>query len=80
MYEKLLFAPVGDESQKSDEEIPLIEASFRVSPFSFFQTNTLGAQRLFQTAMDAIGDHSGHILDLYCGTGSIGISFLKAGK
>lgn len=30
--------------------------------------------------MDAVGEVSGHILDLYCGTGSIGLSFLKAGK
>lgn len=37
-----------------------------MSPFSFFQTNTLGAQRLFQTAMDAVGKVDGHILDLYC--------------
>lgn len=73
MYEKLLFP------KESDKE-HLTEVSFRVSPFSFFQTNTFGAQRLFQTAMDAVGQIEGDILDLYCGTGSIGLSFLKAGK
>lgn len=30
--------------------------------------------------MDAVGDVRGTVLDLYCGTGSIGISFLKTGK
>lgn len=77
IYEKLLF-PQPDTDEKNEEA--LIETSFRVSPFSFFQTNTLGAQRLFQTAMDAVGEVDGQILDLYCGTGSIGLSFLKAGK
>lgn len=54
--------------------------SFRVSPFSFFQTNTLWAQQLFAQAMKMVGHIEGTILDLYCGTGSIGISFLKSGK
>ncbi len=85
MYEKLLFNSQNTErnSQSTEEsanEAPLTEVSFRVSPFSFFQTNTFGAQRLFQTAMDAVGEVEGHILDLYCGTGSIGLSFLKTGR
>jgi tRNA/tmRNA/rRNA uracil-C5-methylase (TrmA/RlmC/RlmD family) len=57
------------------------EATFRVSPFSFFQTNTHGAEKLFQTWADAIKKINSNIkwkiLDLYCGTGSIWISFLK---
>ena len=56
------------------------EISFRVSPFSFFQTNTLWAQQLFGQAMKMVGNIEGTILDLYCGTWSIGISFLKVGK
>ncbi|MDP2669785.1 MAG: hypothetical protein Q8O99_01955 [bacterium] len=28
---------------------------FQISPFSFFQTNTLGAEVLFQKAFDMIG-------------------------
>jgi len=54
--------------------------SFRVSPFSFFQTNTLWAQQLFGQAMKMAGHVEWTILDLYCGTGSIWISFLKSGK
>ncbi len=55
------------------------EATFRVSPFSFFQTNTHGAEKLFHTAANTVGSVKGKILDLYCGAGSIGISFLKLG-
>lgn len=78
IYEKLLFPLSVSDVDETDDHT--VEANFRVSPFSFFQTNTLGAQRLFQTAMDSIGEIDGHILDLYCGTGTIGLSFLKAGK
>lgn len=51
---------------------------FRVSPFSFFQTNTLGAQELFAKAASFIKlPHSKQtIMDLYCGAGTIGLSLL----
>lgn len=51
----------------------------RVSPFSFFQTNTLGAECLFSTALSMLWSVTGNIIDLYCGSGTIGLSFLKAG-
>lgn len=54
---------------------------FRVSPFSFFQTNTLGAQELFGKAASLIqlpADKS-VIMDLYCGAGTIGLSLLSQG-
>jgi 23S rRNA (uracil1939-C5)-methyltransferase len=35
-------------------DITKISTRRRVSPFSFFQTNTLGAELLFQTAMDKL--------------------------
>lgn len=48
--------------------------SFLVSPFSFFQTNTLGTEKLYDTVLSflepAVTDR---VLDLYCGTGTIGI-------
>lgn len=44
---------------------------FQVSPFSFFQTNTTGAQLLFQTAFKMVGHITGNVIDLYCGSGSI---------
>lgn len=58
-----------------------ITPTFRISPFSFFQTNTHGAEKLFETAMQNVLSYwevKWKILDLYCGAGSIGISFLKA--
>ena len=72
IYEKLIF----DKEKKSADDI----VSFRVSPFSFFQTNTLWAQQLFSQAMKMVGHVEWTLLDLYCGTGTIGISFLKLGK
>ncbi len=46
---------------------------FRISPFSFFQTNSLGAEVLYETAREYISDAgNGKIVyDLYSGTGTI---------
>lgn len=75
IYEKLDFSQLYTENENNDNH----EVSFRISPTSFFQTNTLGAQRLFSTAIKMVGGIEGNILDLYCGAGSIGISMLKQG-
>ncbi len=54
---------------------------FEISPFSFFQTNTLGAEVLYSTIEQAVGDIAGKtVLDLFCGTGSIGIFCAKDAK
>ena len=54
---------------------------FRISPFSFFQTNTLGAQELFKKAASFIKlpKSKQTIIDLYCGAGTIGLSLLAQG-
>jgi len=46
---------------------------FKISPFSFFQTNTAAAEKLYDVVRD-FADLKGHekVLDLYCGTGTIG--------
>lgn len=55
----------------------LLGLRFKISQFSFFQTNTLGAEVLYQTARDFLGDISEEgkcdktVFDLYCGTGTI---------
>lgn len=50
----------------------LLGLSFRITPFSFFQTNTRGAEVLYRTAMDFLGDVRGKtVYDLYTGTGTI---------
>lgn len=45
---------------------------YRLSATSFFQTNTLGAEILYDTVGEAMSG-SGTLLDLYCGTGAIGL-------
>jgi len=45
---------------------------FKITPFSFFQTNSLGAEVLYGTARDYIGDTKDMtVFDLYSGTGTI---------
>ena len=53
-----------------DEEI--LGLKFHISPFSFFQTNTKGAEVLYKSALDLIENmHDKTVFDLYCGTGTI---------
>jgi 23S rRNA (uracil-5-)-methyltransferase RumA len=50
----------------------LLGLKFKISPFSFFQTNSSGAEVLYQLARDYIGDVRGKVVfDLYSGTGTI---------
>ncbi len=50
----------------------LLGLKFKISPFSFFQTNSLGAEVLYTTARDYIGDTKDKVIfDLYSGTGTI---------
>jgi 23S rRNA (uracil1939-C5)-methyltransferase len=46
---------------------------FRLSPTSFFQANTLAAEQLYEVVAEAAGQGR-LLLDLYCGTGAIGIA------
>lgn len=50
------------------------EYVFKISPNSFFQTNTLQAEKMFEIISDS-GKFSENdiVLDLYCGTGAISI-------
>ena len=61
----------------------LLGLKFKITPFSFFQTNSLGAEVLYETAREFIGDalpsgadadvaeHGKVVFDLYSGTGTI---------
>lgn len=54
---------------------------FKISPKSFFQTNTLQAEKLYSIARDfAALTGKETVYDLYCGTGSIGIFLSKLAK
>lgn len=45
---------------------------FKVSAFSFFQTNILAVERLYKEAIELIDDFEGKtVFDLFCGTGTI---------
>lgn len=50
----------------------LLGLKFKITPFSFFQTNSLGAEVLYDTVRRYIGDTDGRkVFDLYSGTGTI---------
>ncbi|MBW2602822.1 MAG: 23S rRNA (uracil(1939)-C(5))-methyltransferase RlmD [Deltaproteobacteria bacterium] len=57
------------------------EFEFEISANSFFQTNTRGAKRLYETIKE-YADLSGKetVVDLYCGTGAIAIFISGAAK
>jgi 23S rRNA (uracil1939-C5)-methyltransferase len=59
----------------------LEDFEFKISPKSFFQTNTKQAEKLYQVTRDfAELKGSETVYDLYCGTGSIGIFTSKQAK
>lgn len=50
----------------------LLGLKFKISPFSFFQTNTASAARLYSKAREYVGDTKDKVIfDLYSGTGTI---------
>ena len=50
----------------------LLGLEFKITPFSFFQPNTRGAEVLYETVRDYIGDiHDMTVFDLFSGTGTI---------
>ena len=50
----------------------ILGLKFKISPFSFFQTNTFGAEKLYSIVREFVGDKKNNIVfDLYSGTGTI---------
>ncbi len=50
----------------------LLGLSFKISPFSFFQPNSMAAEVLYSKVREYIGDTKGQVVfDLYSGTGTI---------
>ncbi len=50
----------------------LLGLKFQITPFSFFQTNSLGAEVLYETARSYVGETKDKVVfDLYSGTGTI---------
>jgi len=59
----------------------LEDFQFKISPKSFFQTNTKQAEKLYSITRDfAELNGTQNVYDLYCGTGSIGIFVSKQAK
>ncbi|XP_039753555.1 tRNA (uracil-5-)-methyltransferase homolog A [Pararge aegeria] len=56
----------------------ILGRQFRISPQAFFQTNTAGANILYQSAIDMSQVKSDTtVVDICCGTGTIGLCFAK---
>ncbi len=62
-------------SGKDAIEDTLLGKQFDIGPKSFFQTNTVGAEVLYTLARSMIQSSGGTLLDLYAGTGTMGILF-----
>ena len=80
IHENLIFIwnkENNEEENSESEQNNDTQLTFRISPFSFFQTNTLWAEKLFWTAFKMLWNFEGNILDLYCGAWSIWLSLLK---
>lgn len=53
-------------------EEELLGLKFKITTFSFFQTNSLGAEVLYSKARDYVGTTKDKVIfDLYSGTGTI---------
>lgn len=62
-------------------EEKLLDMKFRISPQAFFQVNTLGAQVLYKAAIDLAKPNVDiALLDICCGTGTIGLAFSKVSE
>ena len=54
---------------------------FRISPESFWQVNRDGAEKLYECAKNLASlTGNENLLDLYCGTGTIGLSMARSAK
>ena len=74
--DRLADAVVNDSTEllygKAYIEEELLGLKFKISPFSFFQTNSLGAEVLYSKAREYIGTTKDKVVfDLYSGTGTI---------
>lgn len=57
----------------------LLGMNFSISPEAFFQVNTQGAEILYKSAIElAAPTNQSTVVDICCGTGTIGICFSKS--
>ncbi|KRT80105.1 methyltransferase, partial [Oryctes borbonicus] len=57
----------------------ILDLNFRISPAAFFQINTAAAEILYKSAIElACPSQSSTVVDICCGTGTIGLCFAKS--
>lgn len=65
----------GKENISEELNIAGTNFKFSIAPFSFFQTNTKATEVLYNTIIELLQPQKQDtLLDMYCGTGTIGIS------
>src|SRR5258708_12057523 len=52
----------------------LNKRTYQISPYSFFQTNTRGTEKLYALLEKWGASFRGALLDLYCGSGGISLA------
>jgi 23S rRNA (uracil1939-C5)-methyltransferase len=75
-FEMHLFGPdhIVEELHLKEQKL-----SFKISPISFFQPNTLQAEKLYDTALSLL-NRPNVVYDLYCGTGTLGMASARFAK
>ncbi|MBQ3546390.1 MAG: 23S rRNA (uracil(1939)-C(5))-methyltransferase RlmD [Lachnospiraceae bacterium] len=59
----------------------ILGLKFKISTFSFFQTNSLGAEKLYEKAREYVGETKDKLIfDLYSGTGTIAQMLAEVAK
>ncbi len=58
----------------------LRENKIRINPLSFYQVNRNMAEILYKKSEEYLEPENKNVLDLYCGAGTIGLSFAKKAK
>ena len=69
----------GESTIREELDVAGRTLSFEIAPGAFFQTNTSGAELLYSMVVEDAAPSGGETaLDLYCGTGTIGICLAGA--
>lgn len=72
IHEKMTLGQGSGTRSKSKSKVQTF--TFRISPSSFFQTNTIQAEGLYEAVLKLLDFQADDIvLDLFCGTGTIGL-------
>jgi len=80
-YEMLLAGPDHiTERLEIELEKEIYPLEFKISPTSFFQPNTLQAQKLYSLGLAGLSLKGKRVFDLYCGAATLGISAALVAK